>query len=73
MGLTLLSESHGSSLEITKTVNVDQGRPILIRQAVFFETAWGMTIKCLFFPEFHSSCESCNLVIGDCNPLSAVS
>ena len=54
MGLTLLSESHGSSLEITKTVNIDQGHPILIRQAMFFETAWGMTIKCLFFSRIPS-------------------
>ena len=39
MGLTLLSESHGSSLEITKTVNVEQGRPIVHRQALSSETS----------------------------------
>ena len=39
MGHTLLSESHGSSLELTKTVNVEQGRPIVHRQALSFETS----------------------------------
>ena len=37
MGLMLLSEAHGSLLEITKTVNVDQRRPIVNRQALSFE------------------------------------
>ena len=41
MGLTLLSESHGSSLEITKTVNVEQGSLIVNRQSLSFETSLG--------------------------------
>ena len=39
MRLTLLSESHGSSLKITKTVNVEQGSPIVNRQALSIETS----------------------------------
>ena len=45
MGLTLLSESHGSSLEKTKIVNVDQGCPIIERQPAFFESAWGTAVS----------------------------
>ena len=44
MGLTLLSESHSSSLGKTKIVNVDQGCPIIKRQPALFETAWGMGV-----------------------------
>ena len=45
MGLTLLAEFHGSSLERTKIVNVDQGCPIIHRQPAFFETALGMAVN----------------------------
>ena len=45
MGLTLLSESHGRSLQITKTIDVDQGRPTINRHALSFETAWGMAVS----------------------------
>ena len=45
MGLTLFPESHGSSLEKTKIVNVDQGCPIIDRQPAFFETAWGTAVS----------------------------
>ena len=45
MGLTLLSESHGSSLKINKIINVDQGRPIINRQALSFETGWGTAVS----------------------------
>ena len=50
IGLTLRSESHGSPLEITKIINVDQGRPIINRQALSFETAWGTAVNvCLSY------------------------
>ena len=50
MGLTLLSESHGSSLEITKIINVNQGRPIIHRQALSFETGWDTGVSvCLSY------------------------
>ena len=39
MGLTLLLESHGSSLQKTKIANVDQGCPIVNKQTLSFETS----------------------------------
>ena len=45
MGHTLLSESQGSSLEINKIINVDQGRPIINRQALSFKTGWGTAVS----------------------------
>ena len=40
---------HGSLLEKTKVVNVDQGCPIIKRQPAFFETAWGTAVSvCIY-------------------------
>ena len=52
MGIALLSESHGSSLEINKIINVDQGPPIINRQSLSFETGWGpgVTASCPIIP-----------------------